>query len=470
MADNTLEILNKLKSGVSENNELKHNPDVDPRGLPDLDSFFRFTQPTGSLDKALGNTFYGFNHRNIKSVIPDNRDSYGYVFFTRPGLNLSSANIRNVRKLYSLLTTEPKSVHRFIRCLLDPRLIATTNPQWVLGEASKIGMLDIVDQDAGTPVEDGKMNAKLNNEQGRIGKDEFNILMGKESGLQHFFTLDKITCPLIDNNNGFMPILTNLIQKCDGWPDPVVPNFTSQEGVRREQWSIVDGTYEINEVWDLNTSFRNIKDEPLILLFETWLKYMSYVYEGLMSPYMDFIVENEIDYMSRVFRLVLDESKTFVKKIASTAAAFPVNVPSGQFFDYDSNTKYNDNTKEISIRWRCHGAEYNDFILIDEFNRVNTIFNTEYAKYYYNRTQNSHNMVEIPFNMLHLFNYRGYPYIDPNTLELKWLINKESKTYERVLKYCQFVYNENIGSKSNFNWRDFNTWNLDTLRQKEYSI
>ena len=106
---------------------------------------------------------------------------------------------------------------------------------------------------------------------------------------------------MVDENNGFIPILTNLITKCDGWPDTVIPTFTTKEGMRREQWGMADGSIDIYESWDMNTSFRNIRDEPLILLFDTWLKYMTYVYEDLMSPYMDFIAENEIDYNTRIY-------------------------------------------------------------------------------------------------------------------------------------------------------------------------
>lgn len=403
---------------------------IDHKGLEDLEAFFSVLLPVGSLDKALSNNLYGINHRGYRGILPENRDTYGYVFFTRPQLNLSAVNLRNVRKMYSLLTRNEKTIHRYVRNMLDPRL-AISNSKPIKGMEQFYNPADFMSSSV----------------------QEAQLLM-----------LEKITCPMVDENQGFIPILTNLIKKCDNWPDEVLPTFTSKEGVRREQWSIADGALDIYEVWDMNTTFKNIKDEPLILLFQTWLRYMSNVYEGMLSPYFDFIAENEIDYMTRIFRIVLDESKTFVKKMASTAAAYPINVPNGQFFDFDDTTKYNDSTKDISIRFKCHGVEYNDDILIKEFNDVNCIFNSDYAKYVYNRNESS--LVEVPFNMLQYFNHRGYPYIDPETLQLKWLVSTQSKTYKNIVRYFKYRYKTDSSNHTLIWKRSGNNWNVGDIKDK----
>lgn len=403
---------------------------IDHKGLEDLEAFFNVMLPVGSLDKALTNNLYGINHRGYRGILPENRDAYGYVFFTRPQLNLSTVNLRNVRKMYSLLTKNEKTIHRYIRNMLDPRLAVSSSKS--LSELSTIYKTSDYMSDA---------------------VKEAQLLM-----------LTKVTCPMVDENQGFIPILTNLIRKCDGWPDEVLGSFTSKEGARREQWSIADSALDVYEVWDMNTTFKNVKDEPLSLLFQTWLRYIANEYEGMLSPYLDFIVENEIDYMTRIFRLVLDESKTFVKKISSTAAAFPINYPNGQFFDYDETTKYNDNTKDISIRFRCHGAEYNDDILIKEFNDVNCIFNSDYARYRYNRNESK--LVEVPFNMLQYFNHRGYPYIDPDTLQLKWLVSTESKTYKNIVRYFKYRYKKDSSNHTLIWKRSGNNWNVGDIKEK----
>lgn len=372
--------------------------------LDNVDRFLRVTQPLGSHGRAISNNLYGINHRNVKGVIPENRDSYGLVFFTRPQLNLSSGNLRNIRKFYNLLTTNEKSIHRYVRCMLDPRL---SLPDGGYGQ-------DYQNMAGLTPAE--QQNKEL--------MDEVYNLYGPK----------QVISPLVDEGLGFIPILTNTLKSLKGWPDITLPTFTSKEGLKREQWSIADGMIDIYESFDLDCTFRNIKDEPLVLMFETWLRYMALVFEGMIGPYMDFMVENEIDYNTRIYRIVLDESKTFVKKIAAVGAAFPVNVPNGAFFDFEDTEKYNQASKDINIRFKCMGAEYNDDILIEEFNMVTKIFNTEMFDADGKITKN---FAKIPYNLLDLFNNRGYPLIDKNTLELCWYVRKDSKFVQEITKAYQ---------------------------------
>jgi hypothetical protein len=150
-----------------------------------------------------------------------------------------------------------------------------------------------------------------------------------------------------------------------------------------------------------------------------WVKYASAVFEGELVPYPDFILENEIDYMTRVYRLVMDHTKTFVKKIAATGVAFPTAIPMGGYFDYNSDSPFNEQMREITIRFTSLGAEYVDAVLIQEFNEVVQIFNPLMRKRFRNST-----MVAVPFNYLILFNNSGYPFIDTDTYELKWFVTK----------------------------------------------
>jgi len=346
---------------------------VDINTIDTLDEFLTLTQPIGSVEKALSNNLYGLNHQQVKGVLQENRDSYGLTFFTRPQLNLSTSNVGNIRQLYSLLTTNNLSIQRYVRCMLDPRL-------------SRPGGQDL------------------------------------------------LPTPLVDEYNGFISVLTNNIKNMSGWPDMVAPIFTSVQGMRKEQWSIVDGSVEIYDSFDLDCTFRNVKNEPIIMMMQTWLLYMAKAFEGMMSPYMDFIAANEIDYNTRIYRLVLDESKRFVTKIAATGASFPINVPTGKFFDYSDENKYNMQTKDINIRFKCNGAMYNDDILIMEFNEVSAIFNKDVRNMLEGK---SHNLEEIPQSLLGTFNNRGYPIIDRNTYELKWYINKSSSAYRELVKIIE---------------------------------
>lgn len=386
---------------ADDNNYNTSNAVVDVDAISDLTKFLSVTS-LGNPDTVMSDVLYGISHRYNNPRVYKNRDSYGLAFFTRPCLNLSNLNVRNVRQMYDLLRNNQNSLHTYVRCMLDPRT------------------------SRGLP--EPPVNLQL----------DFGITDPKtveELGLK----LKVVSSPLVDEYLPFIPVLTNLLISMSGWPDIVLPTFTSKEGVRREQWIMGDGYVDFYEAWDLDCNFRNMKNEPLIMMFETWLRYIAMVHEGLMSPYMDFIIENEMDYNTRIYRLVLDENKQFVKKISATGAAFPTTVPNGKFFDYESDGKYNLSTNEINIRFRCVGAEYNTAILVHEFNQTVGIFNPAVWNLISDtvRTANEAGLVKIPFGILNYFNFRGYPLINKDNLELEWYIPITSKRYKDVLEILE---------------------------------
>lgn len=336
-----------------------------------LDEYFQ-TTPIGSIDRAIGNNLYGINHRQIPGLVPSNKDTYGLTFITRPQLNLQSDNLRNIRIFYPLLTDQMLSIQRFVRCTLDPRLI-------------------------------GGYNFRTKDGDGRNK------------------TVSTLSCPLIDNSNAFIPILTNNLNTISGWPDIVAPTFTSDPGLYNEVYSQVDGITRYYETFDLDINFRNVKGDPILYMFYIWLHYQSFAFEGKVVPYLDYIANNRIDYNTRIYRLVLDKDKDKVTKIAATGAAFPISVPTGSFFDYSNEKPYNDQNKDIGIRFKCLGVDYLDDILIKEFNTVVGIFKPEM------RDQNRvSSMVKIEKDLLTMFNNRGYPRIDPSSNKLEWWLEKQT--------------------------------------------
>jgi len=338
-----------------------------------LDEFMEVTQTLGSSKKALGNTLRGINHRQTGVITSKNKDRQGFTFLTRPQLNLSTNNVRAYRHLYSLLNKEKVSVQRHVRTLLDPRLMSN------YGDT--------------TSTEDGK---------------------------SHTVTLD---CPLTDKLNPFIPVLTNNIKSVSGWPDVVNSSFISKEGVRKEQYAMVDGNVDKLEAGDIDITFDNIREEPITMIFDTWLHYMSAVFEGEMSPYMDFIAENEIDYNTRIYRLVLSENRV-VKKIAATGASYPLNVPMGKFFDYNRETPYSEQTKEISVRFKYIGVMYNDDILVQEFNETVNIFNPEMRKLDKagGSPESTTTLRLLSDEEAKIRNHSGYPRINLDTYKLEWWI------------------------------------------------
>lgn len=384
--------------------------------IPSFDAFLELANPIGNLKKAGTNNLYGINHRQFKEAVPENRDVYGLTFFTRPQLNLMGNNIRRNRKFYPLLNTNPVSVHRYVRGMLDPRLGQMLN--W-----------EFKNEDALTE----EVFRKYGNTWGDWAKELAAMT----------FRQNITDCPLVDPHLGFIPILTNNLLSLTGWPDISMESYTSEQGHRREQWIMVDSPYEYLEAFDLTAAFRNTRDEPILLMFQIWELYMSQVFEGMVMPYLDFVTNNEIDYNTRIYRFVLDETKTFIKKCAACGAAFPTSVPTGKMFDFSDEATYNLSNKEIDITFKCVGADYNDYVTLNEFNYVSAIFSPDMRAM---MRGEEHNLVKIPRGLLTLLNHRGYPYVNMYTLELEWWISRNSKDLNRILRYIK----PNLPNRKNY--------------------
>ena len=327
-----------------------------------LDDYFQ-TTPIGSLDKAIGNNLYGLNHQCIPGMVPSNKELYGYTFFVRPQLNLQADNIRNNRILMPLLSGASMSMQRAIRCTLDPRLM--------------------------------------------IGYSQ-----SREK-------VSPITCPLVDNLNAFIPILSNNLNSISGFPDTTAPTYTSKSGLYNEAYTMVDGISQYAEALDIDASFRNTRGDPILYMFYIWIRYASLCFEGKAVPYLDFITENEIDYNTRIYRLVMDETKTTVTKIAAVGAAIPVSSPTGGAFDFNNDKPYNDQNKDITIKFKCMGVDVFDDILINDFNKTVCAFNPAMK----DKHRGTY-MVKLSKLLAGTFNHRGYPRINPSTHELEWYVGK----------------------------------------------
>lgn len=324
----------------------------------------------GSHERALTDNLRGINV-NLNGVpAPINRDSFGITFFTRPDLNLSYNNIVNDRLLTNLLNTDPNSMATAIRVMLDPRLQkSSTNP---------------------------------------------------------------IESNLIDEHQAFIPILTNNLVSMSGWPDLMVDTFTSKSGRVKEDFSIIDDTSHIYYSTDITASFANIQGDPITFLFAIWVRYASLVYEGKLVPYVNNLMQNTIDYQTRIYRLVLNADWTHVQKIAACGAAFPKSAPLGNAFNYSDKDAFNEENNQMSISFRITGVDYLDPITIKEFNYIVERFNpsmkdgtrgSAYEKISFLKEYVGHGFIgPILSNVL---NHRVYPRIDPITLELEWYASKD---------------------------------------------
>lgn len=335
----------------------------------------------GERTIAQSNNLYGIDHIGSGSPAPPNRDKYGMTFFTRPDLNLSYDNLAASRIMSALQTSDEYSLARAIRALLDPRSVKNSCPRSLMKYTS-------------------------NNPS------------------------DEIVSKLIDPEQAFIPLLTNKLKSLSGWPDIAVDTYTSKEGVYKEAYSMVDGTSYFYGTQDITATFDNVNGDPITFMMAMWVHYAAQVYDGTMVPYPDAIINNRIDYNTRIYRLVLDQSHQFVTKIGATGAAFPMASPLGAAFNYSSEESFNRDMDQISIPFKCIGFTYLDPILIDEFNQCVEDFkpamrSNARASKMVKLDPSEFNNAEIYQALINATNFRAYPRIEPTTNGLEWWVHKE---------------------------------------------
>jgi hypothetical protein len=314
--------------------------------------------PQGEANRAISLTTGGINHRQLPVSIPINKDYYGLAFFTKPDMRLTDNNVSRNRVLTPMLSTDPLSWPRIIRASLDAR----------------------------------------------------HDKQGNESYL----------CPLVDPKQVFIPLLSNQLISMSGWQDVELPTHTTEAGLYGEAFSYADGIASIYRTYDITANFRNLPGDPITAMFYYWAHYASAVFQGTLTPWPSNLKENVVDYQTRIWRLVLDNKKRYVQKIACTGPAFPVGVSMGEFFNYELDTPIN-RRDQITISFRAIGAEYQDPILIIDFNKTVIIGNEDMA----DNMREQSGMVKIPFEYIYLFNHMGYPRINPITYELEWWVYNE---------------------------------------------
>jgi len=235
-----------------------------------------------------------------------------------------------------------------------------------------------------------------------------------------FYSKANIKSNLTDPYNPFIPILSNTLLKMSGWPDPVLATRESTEGRVKQRTAMADGTNDIFSTFDIDCSFMNTRGMPITNIMATWLDYMDKVHKGHIQPYLDMILRREIDYMTRIYVIVTTKDDNRIKMFGNIGAGFPYVNNFGSFFDYD---RYNNTeVKEVNIRFKCIGAEYNNYNSLKDFNMLMGAFNPMIRKL---QNGEESGLLEVPESLYSTFKNRMYPYIDIPNGKLIWYIPED---------------------------------------------
>lgn len=342
---------------------LLHNQEKLDRIFKDLGRGSSLTRYQDTLRRTAKST--------VDIPLPQAKESQALLYVTRPLMNLSTGNLRESRILDQLNNTNPDSLQRFVRCLLDPM---------------------------------------------------------SNKGLQ----TAQIDSNFVNPYDPFMPIISNTLLTLSGWPDIVMKVNTSNEGVMKESWKMASGTHEINNGFSLTTNFRNIEGDPILLLIFTWLVYMSSIRLEDMKPWAYSSLANRKDYESRFYEFLLDPTGRFVTKWADCAAAFPTTLPIGNYFNINRMENDVKDKEQLSINWEAQIARYNDPITLTKFNVLQGKYDHRKIIVEESLTPDGgiqllgeRDLVKMSSEEMVNVHSRGNPIIHPMTQELVWYLTRE---------------------------------------------
>lgn len=326
----------------------------------------RIAQNIGQVprDKMFGNVAYGMNILGRNAPVPLNTENNGYTFFTKPLFNLSYDNCMVNRRLSMLLREDVHSIERLVRCTLDP---------W-----------------------------------------------SQQSGE------NPIQSAYVDPLSPFIPVLSNNLISLTGWPDFRMNLSTTTAGVYRDQMAYIDDVPYQYETYTLQGTYRNIEGDPITLMHLMWGMAAGLGKEGRTMPYPELALLKERDYDTRIYRLIMDQTRTFVTRIFATGAATPENAPTGEIANFTgdgSETGASVISTQLNFSYRCNGVDMYDHILIYEFNTLQADFNPMMED---DRREQFMQLL-MPWEKMY-FNYRAYPRINPANMELEWWVPKDYYT------------------------------------------
>lgn len=316
----------------------------------------------------------GFNRKNNSIAVPINIENQGITLFTKPALNLTEGNTAMAGTLQYMNNPDSRSSGCAIKCMLMPDPVV-------------MGLV---------PTTDG-------------------------------YALEDPRSEIVDDRQAFIPIMSSTLKSISGWPDKVIDFFLYDEGIAKEVTGHVDSRPDIFNSFDLTATFGSAEGNFVPSLIAGWYDYMTHVAVGTMTPFPVFITEREIDYNTRIYRIVTDSNNQFITQLACTGASIPGIGTTASSFNFNEENVMNMENGELSVPFKCFGALYNDPIIVKMFNETVVQFNPDMSDAKRDGSMAKLSRVElITSSFLH-----SYPRIS-DINELEWWIPIE-------------VYNQEFG-------------------------
>lgn len=333
----------------------------------------------GGFGNKMFSLLKGVNHRGSGDVVSPNLEHAGYVFFTRPELNLTTDNIMAVRRLRYLLNDNPNGLPNYIRSTLMPHTITSTVP-------------------------------------------------GLEGSLAR--------SPYVEERSPFIPLKTNTLKSISGWPDEIINISDYQEGMRKQVTGYADDIPNNYSQFDLTCSFINVRSSPIYAMLSAMRQYITTASIGGLSPFPKVRAARYLDYTQRIYVLITDENRIKIRLMACTGAAIMKGLPTGAEFNYSNESPVNTENETIDVPYHCYGVRYNDPIIVQNFNQIVKDYNPDFYKALENNRRGEY--IRIPHNETEFVNFEAIPFINADTMELEWYC-RESRYNEIMASVKPYI-------------------------------
>ncbi len=223
----------------------------------------------------------------------------------------------------------------------------------------------------------------------------------------------------------FIALLSNRCISMSGWPDKSLNYGVSEAGRFNEVTTFPDHLGGTANVFDLSTTFANVRNNVVGGMLDLWLDYIKAVQNGPLEMRRSMRRARLWEHQTRIYRWVLDRSKNQIVQWGACGVAEPQAYAYGAALNLDTTSPTIEGLNQISTSFKCTGYTYGDPVLIWEFNRLVQMFNPDMRD---NHRQQF--MVKIPAELSQAFGHRGYPQINAQN-EMEWWVDKD--TYQYIL-------------------------------------